>query len=206
MPALLLTLILARMPAVESFAQDQRRPSVGEPLREARELMAAGHNRAALALIEDAEGVGEISPYERSVIHQMRGAALSGAGDPLAAVDSFTLALAAGKLPSQEALRIMEGIVATYLRARKYPEAIIWIKKYRAEGGSQEEILNYLPQAYYLAADEKAAAREASAMIRKAERAGTRPAEAQFELLAASLLNGNALNAYLHTLERMLQH
>lgn len=194
------------MPASESLAEDELRPSVGKPLQEAQKLMAVGKNSEALPLIREAEAVGKLSPYERLIIHQMRGAALSGAGDSLGAVKSFEKVLASGKLAREAALHMTQSIAAIYLRAKKYPEAIKWIKKYAADGGTQAETLNYLPQAYYLAGDYKASARESAALISRMEKAGMRPSEAQIRLLASALSKSNELEAYSQALERMLRY
>lgn len=204
--ALLLALSLVLMPTSESLAEEELRPSVGKPLQAAQKLMAEGKHTEALPLIREAEAVGKLSPYESLIIHQMRGVALSGVGDSLGAVKSFEKVLASGKLAEEAALHLTQSIASIYLRAKKYPEAIKWIKKYAADGGTQAETLNYLPQAYYLAGDYRASARESAALISSLEQAGARPSEAQIKLLASALSKSNELNAYRQALERMLHY
>ena len=203
------TLTLALALAVLSpclSAKDQLRPAVGKPLQDAQKLMKDGQASAALAEIDKAARVGKLSDYESFIITQMRGSALSAAGKPVAAAVEFEKVLAAGRLPQDEALRIREALVGTYLRAKQYPKAIQAIQAYEKAGGSRPDVLAYLPQAYYLAGDFPQAATESAKRIQAMEKAGKKPTEQQLQIFASSYAKSGNMKGYSQALERMVRY
>lgn len=187
-------------------AKDALRPAVGKPLQEAQKLIQDKKFKEALAPIAEAEKVGKLSEYESFVIAQMRGAASAGAGDAVGAAAAFEKVLAAKRLPPEEQLRITEAVAGTYLRAKQYPKAIQWIQTYKANGGTKPEVLNFLPQAYYLSGDFQKSAQASAAGVAEAEQAGRKPSEEQLKLLASSLVKINNMTGYTQTLEKLVRY
>lgn len=196
--------LLAPLPA--SAQKDSLRPAVGKPLQEAQKLVQAKKFKEALGPIGEAEKVGGLTEYEGFVVAQMKGAALAGAGDANGAAAAFEKVLASKRLPKEEQLRITEAVAGTYLRAKNYPKAIQWIQAYKSEGGTKPDVLNFLPQAYYLSGDFKKAASETSNLIAATEKAGGKPSEDQLKLLASSQQKNNDMVAYTGTLEKLVRY
>ncbi|MGQ0529664.1 MAG: hypothetical protein ACT4PG_07570 [Panacagrimonas sp.] len=186
--------------------KDALRPAVGKPLQEAQKLIQDKKFKDAMGPIAEAEMVGKLSDYESFVIAQMRGAASAGAGDAVGAAAAFEKVLAAKRLPPEEQLRITEAVAGTYLRAKQYPKAIQWIQTYKAAGGTKPEVLNFLPQAYYLSGDFQKSAQESAAGVAEAEKAGRKPSEEQLKLLASSLIKINNMTGYTQTLEKLVRY
>lgn len=186
--------------------KDSLRPQVGKPLQDAQKLVQAKKFKEALGPIGQAEAVGGLSDYEAFVVAQMKGAALAGAGDANGAAAAFEKVLAAKRLPKEEQLRITEAVAGTYLRAKNYPKAIQWIQAYKAEGGTKPDVLNFLPQAYYLSGDYKNAAQQTAALIAATEQQGGKPSEDQIKLLASSLQKQNDMAGYTQALEKLVRY
>ncbi|MGQ0502651.1 MAG: tetratricopeptide repeat protein [Panacagrimonas sp.] len=186
--------------------KDALRPEVGRPLQEAQKLIRAKQYKDALRPIGEAEAVADLTPYEQFVTAQMRGAAAAGAGDADAAAEAYEKVLEARRLPGDEQLRITEAVAGTYLRAKNYPKAISWIQTYRDDGGTNADILNFLPQAYYLSGNYKKAAEETTRLVTQAENARTRPREDQLKLLASSQQKQNDMAGYTQTLEKLVRY
>lgn len=196
--------LLAPLPV--SAQKDTLRPAVGKPLQEAQKLVQAKKFKEALGPIGEAEKVGGLTEYEGFVVAQMKGAALAGAGDANGAAAAFEKVLASKRLPKEEQLRITEAVAGTYLRAKNYPKAIQWIQAYKADGGTKPDVLNFLPQAYYLSGDFKKAASETAALVAQTEKAGGKPSEDQLKLLASSQQKNNDMAAYTGTLEKLVRY
>lgn len=202
-----LLLALMFLSASAAHAQkDSLRPAVGKPLQEAQKLIQAKKFKEALKPIGVAEKVGSLTEYEAFVTAQMRGAALSGAGDATGAAAAFEKVLAAKRLPPEEQLRITEAVAGTYLQAKNYPKAIQWIQAYRAAGGTNPQMLNLLPQAYYLSGDYQKAAQTSASAVAAAEKAGSKPTEEQLKLLASSLTKVKDMNGYTQALEKLVKY
>lgn len=186
--------------------KDSLRPAVGKPLQEAQKLIQAKKFKEALGPIGEAEKVGGLTAYESFVTAQMRGAASAGAGDALGAANAFEKVLAAKRLPPEQQLQITEAVAGTYLRAKDYPKAIQWIQTYKASGGTKPDVLNLLPQAYYLSGDYKRAGQETAALVNATEKAGGKPSEDQLKLLASSLQKQNDMAGYTASLEKLVRY
>ena len=80
------------------------RAEVGKPLQVARDLMQQKQYKEALAKVDEASHIANLTPYEHYIVDRMRGAAAGGAGDPATAIRSFESAQASGLMPKADEL------------------------------------------------------------------------------------------------------
>jgi len=136
-----------------ALAADTVRPEVGNPLNAAQALVKSGKGREALAKVNEADAVGNKTPYESFLIQQMRGSAALAAGDNEAAIKSFEAVLASGRVSGREAIQMQEAIAVGYYKMKEYPKAAQAAAKYFKEGGTDPAVRTVQLQSYYLGND-----------------------------------------------------
>jgi len=187
-------------------AQESLRPEVGKPLQAAQELIKSGRYREALAKVRDAEAAGARNANETYLIERMRLAAASGAGDADTAARSFEALSASGRVSPADKLRMTESIASTYYRSQQYAKAMQWSQRYLKEGGTSPAIRTMLIQSQYLSGDFAGAAKELTAEVQAAERAGTPPAEDRLKLLLNAAVKQGDNNAYVFAMEKLVTY
>jgi hypothetical protein len=190
----------------EQSKDESLRPEVGKPLQAAQELVKAQKYKEALARIQEAEAVGNRTPYESYIIERMRVAAAAGAGDTETAIKATEAVIASGRLPPAEQLKMIEAVAGSAYRAKDYPKAIVWSSRYLKEGGANQTIHSVLIQSYYLSNDFAGAARELQTEIQADETAGRTPPEDRLQMLANAYLRQNDNAGYAATLETLVTH
>jgi outer membrane protein assembly factor BamD (BamD/ComL family) len=199
--------LLAALCAAGTAAHAQAlRPDVGRPLQAAQELIKSGKYREALAKVREADAVGGKTADEGFMIERMRIAAASGAGDVETAAKSFETLAASGKLGGAEKARMAESIAGGYYRAKDYAKAMQWSQRYFREGGTSPAIRTLLIQSQYLSGDYAGAARELTAEVQAAEKAGAVPAQDRLNLLLNAAAQMKDANATVFALERLVTH
>lgn len=199
--------LLAALCAAGAAAHAQAlRPDVGRPLQAAQELIKSGKYREALAKVREADAVGGKTADEGFMIERMRIAAASGAGDVETAAKSFETLAASGKLGGAEKARMAESIAGGYYRAKDYAKAMQWSQRYFREGGTSPAIRTLLIQSQYLSGDYAGAARELTAEVQAAEKAGAVPAQDRLNLLLNAAAQMKDANATVFALERLVTH
>ena len=187
-------------------AQETLRPEVGKPLQAAQELIKSGRYKEALVKVREAEGAGGRNANETYMIERMRIAAASGAGDADTAARSFEALSASGRVSPADKLRMTESIASTYYRSQQYAKAMQWSQRYLKEGGTSPAIRTMLIQSQYLSGDFAGAAKELTAEIQAAERAGTPPAEDRLKLLLNAAVKQGDNNAYVFAMEKLVTY
>lgn len=187
-------------------AQEAVRPDVGKPLQAAQELIKAGKFKEALAKVRDADAVGNKNANESLLIERMRIAAASGAGDMDTAARSFEALSASGKLAAADKARMAESIAGGYYRAKDYAKAMQWGQRYFKEGGTNPAIRTLLIQSQYLSGDFAGAARELTAEIQAAEKAGSTPGQDRLNLLLNAAAQLKDQNSTVFALERLVTY
>ena len=190
--------------AAPANASETVRVEIAKPLQAIQELMKEKKYSEALAKVREAEAVANKTPYEIFIIDQMRGAAAAGVGDNALAVQSFEAVLATGRLKSEASLPIIEAIAGTYFRSKNYKSAVVWARRFMAEGGTNPQMRLLLAQSLYLSDEYAAAAKEISADIKAAEAAGKTPTEDLLKLLASCALKLKDNAAYVVALEKLV--
>ena len=200
------TVLAAALAAGSVQAQEALRPEVGKPLQAAQDLIKAGKYKEALAKVRDADGVANKTANESFTIERMRIAAASGAGDVETAAKAFETVNASPKVTAADKLRMIESIAGGYYRAKDYPRAMQWYQRYFKEGGTGAANRGLLIQTQYLAGDFAGAARELTAEVQAAEKAGAPPAEDRIKLLLNAALKLNDNSTYVYAMERLVTY
>jgi len=136
----------------------------------------------------------------------VRIAAASGAGDADTAARSFEALSASGRVSPADKLRMTESIASTYYRSQQYAKAMQWSQRYLKEGGTSPAIRTMLIQSQYLSGDFAGAAKELTAEIQAAERAGTPPGEDRLKLLLNAAVKQGDNNAYVFAMEKLVTY
>jgi hypothetical protein len=199
-------LLAASVASVGTLAQEALRPEVGRPLQAAQELIKAQRFKEALAKVRDADAVSGKTANESFMVERMRIAAASGAGDVDTAARSFEALSGSSRVPAADKIRMIESIAGGYYRARDYPKSMQWAQRYFRDGGTNPAIRTLLIQSQYLSGDFAGAAKELTAEVQAAERAGTPPAEDRLKLLLNAALKMNDNNSYVFAMEKLVTY
>ena len=187
-------------------AQEPLRPEIGKPLQAAQELIKAQRYKEALVKVREAEAVGARNANETFLIERMRIAAASGAGEVDTAAKSFEALNGSGRVSGPDKVRMIESIAVGYYRAQQYAKAMQWSQRYLREGGSSPAIRTMLIQSQYLSGDFAGAARELTAEINAAERAGSPPSEDRLKLLLNAATKQGDNNAVVFAMEKLVTY
>ncbi|CAD5374621.1 conserved exported hypothetical protein [Rubrivivax sp. A210] len=186
-----------------SLAQAQGvRPEVGNPLKQAGELLRAGKAKEALAKVRDADAVGGKTATEQLTIDRMKAAAAQRAGDWATAIQALEAVHA--KAAGAEQGQLAEQLASAYTQQKNNAKAIEWLNKAVAAGNTSptvKQLQSYLQSA---SGDFAAIARDAGAAVAAAEQAGRRPEEGELLRLADAQQRTGNLNGYAGSLEKLL--
>ncbi|UXH80035.1 hypothetical protein [Roseateles amylovorans] len=160
----------------------QVRPDVGKHLKAASDLLKAGKAVEALAKLREAEAVPGRNADENAALEGLRIAAASRTGDADAMVKAFDALNAAGRLPANQKLPMMESIAGTYARAGNNAKALDWANKYFAAGGNSAAMKQVQTSAQMRSGDVGPVLRDTLADIAAAEKAGRAPDKEKLDL------------------------
>lgn len=199
-------LIAVSAPSIAVAAEkNSMRSQLEDPLKAVQDAVQAKKYKEALAKLDEVEAkVSDPSPYESYILRRLRGSAAAGVGDAATAIKSFNAVLESPLLPPEEKLPLLDALVRLSYSAKQYPQAIDYLQRYRAGGGTSAATLELLPQALYVSQRYAEAEKELNAMIDGLEHAGKSPTEQQLQLLASCALKRNAQADYLAALRRMV--
>jgi tetratricopeptide (TPR) repeat protein len=189
-----------------AYAAEGIRPEVGKPLQAAQDLAKKGNFAAALAEANKAAAVSGKTPYETTLVEQVRGTIAQQAGDTATAIKSFEAVIASGSLDAAAQLRMVQAVTLLYNHEKDYQKTIFWLNRYRKDGGNDPAMRNLLIQAYFDAKDFTNAAKEQQDQIAAEEKANQVPPEAQYQLLLNCLLGLNDSAGYVTVLEKTVLH
>ncbi|MGQ0621366.1 MAG: hypothetical protein ACT4QA_15815 [Panacagrimonas sp.] len=169
-------------------ANETVRPAAARRLAAAQKLIDKGEWHEALDVIAKVEAsAGQPTPYETYAIAALRAPALAGTGDSLGAAKAYEAVLDARRLPLDRQLQLSGSVAVTYFLAKDYRRAVIWVRRYAKDGGTDKEILSLVPKAYYLAGHYRNAAHESSVLIAATRAAGQQPADELLKLWSSSV-------------------
>jgi len=203
-----LTMVLHVNPAkaAEKEQADALRPQLGPSLKAAQEDMQAKNYKDALVKIDQAEAIGNLTPYESYIVLRMRGSAALSAGENAVAEKAFASLLDSPKLPAADKLPILDELSRLTYSARRYAESIEYLHKYREAGGDNKDTLDLLAQALYVTERYPEAAKELTQTLDMMEREGKTPTEQQLQLLASCELKQNDMTGYTSVLKRLVRY
>ncbi|KAB0633416.1 hypothetical protein F7R21_27890 [Burkholderia latens] len=204
--AVLAAVALAAMWPAQARAADTLRPELAKPLNAAQELYRARKYKDALAKLDAAAAVANKTPYEVSVIEQMRGAAAMAAGDNATAARAYESLLSGGRLSGQDEARIDAVLAGIEFQQRDYAHAIATGQRYLKAGGNDPQMRLLLAQAYYQSNDFGGVVRTLKPAIDGMVRAGQAPDEGQLQLLGTSAQRAKDDAAYRSALEALVAY
>nr|WP_256990323.1 tetratricopeptide repeat protein [Burkholderia sp. HI2714] len=179
---------------------DVLRPDVAKPLAAAQELYRAHKYRDALGKIAQAAAVPNRTPYETTMVEEMRGAAAMAAGDSATAAQAYESVLNSGRLSGDNEQRTTAALAGIYFQQKNYPLAIRVAQRYLKAGGSDPEMRTLLTQSYYLSNDCAPLVSQLKASTDAQANGGHAPDEGQLQMLATcaqKVKDGNAYRAAL---------
>ncbi|MGA7814658.1 tetratricopeptide repeat protein [Caballeronia sp.] len=138
---------------VASHAADTLRPDVAKPLNAAQDLYRAHKYNDALTKIDQAAAVPGKTPYESTMIEEMRGAAAAAAGNNAVAAQAYETLLSSGHLVGADEQRTTAALAGIYFQEKNYAQAIKVAQRYMKSGGGDPDIHTLLVQSYYLSND-----------------------------------------------------
>lgn len=175
---------------------DALRPDVAKPLAAAQELYRAHKYRDALGKIAQAAAVPNRTPYETTVVEEMRGAAAMAAGDSGTAAQAYESVLNSGRLSGDDEQRTTAALAGIYFQQKNYPLAIRVAQRYLKAGGSDPEMRTLLTQSYYLSNDCAPLVNQLKASTDAQANGGHAPDEGQLQMLATCAQKVKDGNAY----------
>lgn len=189
-----------------SHAADTLRPDVAKPLNAAQDLYRAHKYRDALTKIDQAAAVPGKTPYESTMIEQMRGAAAAAAGDTGVAAQAYETLLGSGKLSGADEQRTSAALAGIYFQQKNYAQAAKVAQRYLKSGGSDPDMRTLLVQSYYLSNDCASVVNLLKPGIDAQVHAGHAPDESQLQLLGTCAQRVKDDATYRSTLEKLVAY
>lgn len=181
------------------------RPKVAKPLQAAQAAVQAKNYQLALDKLGEAQKVGDLSPYETYTVDRLHAVAALGLGDQATALQALSAAAASSALPEADKQPVLETLARLAYANKNYAKATQVIGAYRDAGGRNAEVLNLLPQAWYLAGDYAAARKELLALFAQMQASGQTPSEMQLKLYLSCAIKQNDMTARQDALERLVR-
>ncbi|MEW6706129.1 MAG: hypothetical protein AB1430_14890 [Pseudomonadota bacterium] len=183
-------------------AQVAVKPEIAKALKAAADLMRAGKFKDALAKVREADAVPNKTPAEQLTIERARGSAALGARDYDTASKAFEQVMASGKLSASEQAQIAQALASAEYSAGRYAKAIKWAQ----QAGNSPEMRDLIAAASFQIGDYASVARQVSADIEAAEKAGRKPSERDLDLLVNAYQRMNNHAGVSRALEKLLAH
>jgi hypothetical protein len=189
-----------------SHAADTLRPDVAKPLNAAQDLYRAHKYKDALTKIDQAAAVPGKTPYESTMVEQMRGAAAAAAGDPGVAAQAYETLLSSGKLSGADEQRTSAALAGIYFQQKNYAQAAKVAQRYLKSGGGDPDMRTLLVQSYYLSNDCASVVSLLKPGVDAQVHAGHAPDESQLQLLGTCAQRVKDDATYRSTLEKLVAY
>ncbi|WP_176057881.1 tetratricopeptide repeat protein [Paraburkholderia sp. BCC1876] len=189
-----------------AHAADTLRPDVAKPLNAAQDLYRAHKYKDALTKIDQAAAVPGKTPYESTMIEEMRGAAAAAAGESGIAAQSYETLLSSGKLSGADEQRTTAALAGIYFQQKNYAQAAKVAQRYLKAGGGDPDMRVLLVQSYYLSNDCASVVSLLKPGIDAQARAGHAPDESQLQLLGTCAQRVKDDATYRGALEKLVAY
>jgi tetratricopeptide (TPR) repeat protein len=189
-----------------SHAADTLRPDVAKPLNAAQDLYRAHKYKDALTKIDQAAAVPGKTPYESTMVEQMRGAAAAAAGDTGVAAQAYETLLSSGKSSGADEQRTSAALAGIYFQQKNYAQAAKVAQRYLKSGGGDPDMRTLLVQSYYLSNDCASVVSLLKPGIDAQVHAGHAPDESQLQLLGTCAQGVKDDATYRSTLEKLVAY
>jgi Tfp pilus assembly protein PilF len=180
LPCLVAAPVGLRLSVPQARAADQKRtarPQVGEPVRQAGELLKQKKYKEALEKLRAADAVPDKTPYEIYVIEGTRAAIALTAGDDATAEKALEAVVATEILAPQDAITRIAALVQLNYKLKNFAQVASFANRYYREGGTDAELRLLLAQAFYLQNDFANTAKTVRQILDVDAKAGKRPEE-----------------------------
>jgi hypothetical protein len=191
---------------VTSYAGDTLRPDVAKPLNAAQDLFRAHKYNDALTKIDQAAAVPGKTPYESTMVEEMRGAAAAAAGNNAVAAQAYETLLNSGRLAGADEQRTTAALAGIYFQEKNYAQAIKVAQRYLKSGGSDPDMRTLLVQSYYLSNDCGNVVSLLKPGIDAQARAAHAPDESQLQLLGTCAQRVKDDTTYRGALEKLVAY
>lgn len=193
-------------PAAAAKPANTVRPAIGMPMTAAQNLFRDKKFPEALVKLDEAAAVPMRTPYETYVIERTRGAVAASMADNALLAKSLEAVLATGVTPAEEAPLLVDSLTKTYFRLKDHPKTVEWGLKAVEAGAVGNETRLMLAQSAFLIENFDVAKRHLGLLVEQAEKAGTKPPESQYRLLANIALKQKDNVAYESLIEKLATH
>jgi len=190
---------------VASHAADTLRPDVAKPLNAAQDLYRAHKYNDALTKIDQAAAVPGKTPYESTMVEEMRGAAAAAAGNNAVAAQAYETLLSSGRLSGADEQRTTAALAGIYFQEKNYPQAIKVAQRYLKSGGDPD-MRTLLVQSYYLSNDCANVVSLLKPAVDAQVHAGHAPDESQLQLLGTCAQRVKDDTTYRGALEKLVAY
>ncbi len=191
-----------------AYAEDEAKPGtvspeVGKPLQAAQAAIKEKKYGEALAKLKEADAVAKKTPYEESLIDQLRLIAAVGSEEPATAAKSYDALNASGALQPQQKVPFAQAIAGAFFKSKDYQSSASWIGKYFSAGGSDLTMRSLLAQAYYLNNDFANTTKASNEAIDAYDKSGQQAPETLYQLLTSAATKTGDKKAYTLALEKL---
>ncbi|MEA2195855.1 MAG: hypothetical protein QOG42_2591, partial [Solirubrobacteraceae bacterium] len=160
----------------------------------------------ALTKIDQAAAVPGKTPYESTLVEEMRGAAAAAAGNNAVAAQAYETLLSSGHLSGADEQRTTAALAGIYFQEKNYPQAIKVAQRYLKSGGGDPDMRTLLVQSYYLSNDCGNVVSLLRPVLDAQVRAGHAPDESQLQLLGTCAQRVKDDTTYRSALEKLVAY
>lgn len=179
------------------------RAAVADAVGAAQEAARTGQKALAEAKLSEAAALPALTPYEQAVIERGRASVALNTREHALAIKSLELAVASNQFTGADQLQLVELLARLNYQEKDYARAVVWLRRYSQDGGTDAALRALLPQALYLANDFHAAAAELEPLVAADEAANRVTPEITLRLLISSYLQAKDDAGYLRSLDRL---
>lgn len=177
---------------------------VGKPLKAAQDDLQKGDYSAALAKLQEADGMAKKSPYEQHLIHEMEGYAYVRSKQYSQAAKALEPGLTDGFLDPAQIPQRTVALAQLNYQIKNYDKAIQFGTQAIDKGYADAQMPTLVGQAYYLKGDWKGVQRFEKEQIANDEKKGTAPTNEALQLLLSSCLKLNDENCTDNALQKLV--
>lgn len=197
---------LAHAEKEKAEAKPTLSPAAGKLIIEANALMQAKKYQEALAKLQEADAKPGKTPFDISMLEQVRGTTAFNLGDLDTATKSFEIVFASGFMPPSDQIVFMEALAGRNFNVKNYAKAVEFAQRYFKNGGTNKNMRLVLTQAQYFSGDYSGAINELTSDIAADQKAGQMPSEDSLQILANCYLKLKDEAGYSKALELFITY
>lgn len=151
------TMVAAVAPMTAQAQDEEKKPEEGRQfgaeagalVSEANELTNADQFQQSIAKLNEALGLSDLNPYEKSIIYQVQGTNYYELNNYAQAIQAFENSISAGGLLPKEASSLRVNIAQLLIGNEQFAEGATMLENYLASGGQEKpKYVEYITQAW----------------------------------------------------------